>query len=108
MQKEQYIYLSKHSIIFTSGILIAPLESNYGWLECFPWSHRIRDNESRLYFTINRWYFILKFEHFHEYLIQQPASHVSILGTILNLFDVFVAVFFSVKFLESCGMTDNF
>jgi hypothetical protein len=34
----------------------------------------------------------------------KPASHVSILGTILNLFDVFVAV----KFLESCGMTDNF
>jgi hypothetical protein len=31
----------------------------------------------------------------------KPASHVSILGTILNLFDVFVAVFFSVKFLES-------
>jgi hypothetical protein len=24
----------------------------------------------------------------------KPASHVSILGTILNLFDVFVAVFF--------------
>jgi hypothetical protein len=21
---------------------------NYGWLECFPWSHRIRDNESQL------------------------------------------------------------
>jgi hypothetical protein len=37
----------------------------------------------------------------------KPASHVSILGTILNLFDVFVAVFFSVKFLEFCGMTDN-
>ena len=25
----------------------------------------------------------------------KPASHVSILGTILNIFDVFVAVFFS-------------
>ena len=24
---------------------------------------------STLYFTIYRWYFILKFEHFHEYLI---------------------------------------
>jgi hypothetical protein len=38
-----------------------------------------------------------------------PASHVPILGTILNIFDVFVAVFFlSVKFFESCGTTDNF
>ena len=38
----------------------------------------------------------------------KPASHVMILGTILNLFDVFVAVFFSfsVKFFES--WTDNF
>ena len=36
----------------------------------------------------------------------KPASHVPILGTILNIFDVFVAVFFlSVKFFESC---DNF
>jgi hypothetical protein len=33
-----------------------------------------------------------------------PASHVPILGTILNLFDVFVGCFFfSVKFFESCG-----
>ena len=39
----------------------------------------------------------------------KPASHVMILGTILNLFDVFTAVFFfSVKFFESCGTTDNF
>jgi hypothetical protein len=39
----------------------------------------------------------------------KPASHVMILGTILNLFDVFAAVFFfSVKFFESCGTTDNF
>ena len=39
----------------------------------------------------------------------KPASHVPILGTILNIFDVFVAVFFlSVKFFESCGTTDNF
>jgi hypothetical protein len=31
----------------------------------------------------------------------KPASHVPILGTILNIFDVFVAVFFlSVKFFE--------
>ena len=38
----------------------------------------------------------------------KPASHVPILGTILNIFDVFVAVFFlSVKFFESCGTTDN-
>jgi hypothetical protein len=37
----------------------------------------------------------------------KPASHVTILGTILNLFDVFVAVFFlSVKFFESCRTTD--
>jgi hypothetical protein len=35
----------------------------------------------------------------------KPASHVMILETILNLFDVF---FFSVKFFESCGTTDNF
>ena len=35
---------------YTSGIFIAPLESNYGWLEFFPWSHRIRDNESQLYY----------------------------------------------------------
>ena len=35
------------------------------------------------------------------------ASHVPILGTILNIFDVFVAVFsLSVKFFESCGTTD--
>jgi hypothetical protein len=34
----------------------------------------------------------------------KPASHVPILGTILNIFDVFVAV----KFFESCGTTDNF
>ena len=39
----------------------------------------------------------------------KPASHVPILGTILNIFDVFVAVFFlSVKFFESCETTDNF
>ena len=39
----------------------------------------------------------------------KPASHVPILGTILNIFDVFVAAFFfSVKFFESCGTTDNF
>jgi hypothetical protein len=39
----------------------------------------------------------------------KPASHVTILGTILTLFDVFVAVFFfSVKFFESCGTTDDF
>ena len=39
----------------------------------------------------------------------KPASHVPILGTILNIFDVIVAVFFlSVKFFESCGTTDNF
>jgi hypothetical protein len=39
----------------------------------------------------------------------KAASHVPILGTILNIFDVFVAVFFlSVKFFESCGTTDNF
>ena len=31
---------------------IAPLESNYGWLEFFPWSHRIWDNESQLYFPV--------------------------------------------------------
>ena len=37
----------------------------------------------------------------------KPASHVPILGTILNIFDVFVAVFFSVKFFESCETTDN-
>jgi hypothetical protein len=29
-----------------------PLESNYGWLEYFSWSHRIRDNESQLYIYI--------------------------------------------------------
>ena len=29
-------------------------------------------------------------------------------ASILNLFDVFVAVFFLVKFFESCGTTDNF
>ena len=34
----------------------------------------------------------------------KPASHVPI----LNIFDVFVAVFLSVKFFESCGTTDNF
>jgi hypothetical protein len=34
----------------------------------------------------------------------KPASHVPILGTILNVFYVFVADFFSVKFFES----DNF
>ena len=34
---------------YTSGIFIAPLESNYGRLKFFPWSHRIRDNESQLY-----------------------------------------------------------
>jgi hypothetical protein len=33
----------------TSGIFVAPLESNYGWLEFFPRSHGIRDNESQLY-----------------------------------------------------------
>jgi hypothetical protein len=34
----------------------------------------------------------------------KPASHVMILGTILNLFDVFAAVFFfSVKFFEVYG-----
>ena len=38
----------------------------------------------------------------------KPASHVPILGMIVNIFDVFVAVFFSVKFFESCGTTDNF
>jgi hypothetical protein len=39
----------------------------------------------------------------------KPASHVPILGTILNIFDVFVAVFFSpLKFFESCETTDNF
>ena len=39
----------------------------------------------------------------------KPAPHVTILGTILNLFDVFVGVFFlSVKFFESCGTTDDF
>ena len=38
----------------------------------------------------------------------KPASHVPILRTILNIFDVFVAVFLSVKFFESCGTTDNF
>ena len=39
----------------------------------------------------------------------KPASHVPILGTILNIFDVFVAVFFlSVKFFEFCETTDNF
>jgi hypothetical protein len=38
----------------------------------------------------------------------KPASHVPILGTILNIFDVFVAVFFlSVKFFESCETTDK-
>jgi hypothetical protein len=45
-------------------------------------------------------------QHFEEL---KPASHVPIFGTILNIFDVFVAVFFlSVKFFESCGTTDNF
>jgi hypothetical protein len=39
--------------------------------------------------------------HFEEL---KPASHVTILGIILNLFDVFVAVFFSDKFFGSCGM----
>ena len=34
----------------------------------------------------------------------KPASHVPILGTILNIFDVFL----SVKFFESCETTDNF
>jgi hypothetical protein len=39
----------------------------------------------------------------------KPALHVPILGTILNIFDVFVAVFFlSVKLFESCETTDNF
>ena len=39
----------------------------------------------------------------------KPASHVPILGTILNIFDVFVAVFFlSVKLFESCETTNNF
>jgi hypothetical protein len=38
----------------------------------------------------------------------KPALHVPILRTILNIFDVFVAVFSSVKFFESCGTTDNF
>ena len=39
----------------------------------------------------------------------KPALHVPNLGTILNIFDVFVAVFFlSVKFFESCETTDNF
>ena len=31
----------------------------------------------------------------------KPASRVPILGMILNIFDIFVAVFFSVKFFES-------
>jgi len=35
----------------TLPVFVAPLESNYGWLEFFPWSHGIRDNESQLYFT---------------------------------------------------------
>ena len=34
----------------------------------------------------------------------KPLSQVPILGTILNIFDVF----FSVKFFESCETTDNF
>ena len=39
----------------------------------------------------------------------KPASHDPILGTILNIFDVFVAVFFlSIKFFESYETTDNF
>jgi hypothetical protein len=39
----------------------------------------------------------------------KPALHVPIFGTILNIFDVFVAVFFlSVKFFESLGTIDNF
>ena len=39
----------------------------------------------------------------------KPASHVPILGTILNIFDVFFCCFFlSVKFFESCETTDNF
>ena len=46
-----------------------------------------------------------QFERNFEELI--PALHVTILGTFLNLFDVFAAVFFlSVKFFES--WTDNF
>jgi hypothetical protein len=31
----------------------------------------------------------------------KPVSHVPILRTILNIFDVFVAVFFSVKFNDN-------
>ena len=36
----------------------------------------------------------------------KPASHVPILGTILNIFGVFVAVFFSL--LNSLNLLDNF
>ena len=37
----------------------------------------------------------------------KPASHVSILGYNLKLIRCFCCCFFSVKFFESCGMTDN-
>ena len=54
--------------------------------------------------------FTVKGRQLEQYFeVLKPASHVPILGAILNIFDVFVAVFFlSVKFFESCGTTDIF
>jgi hypothetical protein len=46
----EWICLSVLFMFF--ACFVAPLESNYGWLEFFPWSHRIRDNESQLYLLV--------------------------------------------------------
>ena len=45
-------FVVKQTTLPVSSLLL--LSRNYGWLEFFPWSHRIRDNESQLYiyFTI--------------------------------------------------------
>jgi hypothetical protein len=52
----EWICLSVLFMFFTSGIFVAPLESNYGWLEFFPRSHGIRDNESQLYMFFMLWF----------------------------------------------------